>query len=111
MNELRRDLDFSLRLVWLISSFVILLILASPLVLGSDRVARLAPVCQSRSRDGKPCFFCGMTTSFLAISEGRFHDAGRANRGGIPLYALFVVNEICVVMFVRKGGIACKLSA
>lgn len=108
MNGFRRDLDLSLRVVWLISSLVILLILASPFVLGSTRVQRLAPVCQSRLREGKPCGFCGMTTGFLAISEGRFQDAGRANHAAIPLYAVFVMNEIAMLMFVRKGGLTCK---
>jgi hypothetical protein len=111
MNEFRRDLDVSLRFVWLLSSLVILLILASPFVLGSTRVQRLAPVCESRLHDGRPCAFCGMTTGFLAISEGRFHDAGRANHAAIPLYAAFVINEIAVLMFVRKGGLICKSSA
>lgn len=108
MNGFRRDLDLSLRVVWLISSLVILLILASPFVLGSTRVQRLAPICQSRLREGKPCGFCGMTTGFLAISEGRFQDAGRANHAAIPLYAVFVMNEIAMLMFVRKGGLTCK---
>jgi hypothetical protein len=31
-----------------------------------------------------------MTTSFLDISEGRLGEASLANRGGIPLYLLFV---------------------
>ena len=104
-------MDFALRIVWLIVSVVILLILVAPFVLGSERVAKLAPVCQSKLRDGTPCSFCGMTTSFLAISGGRLHDAGRANRGGIPLYALFVINEVGILMFVRKGGLACNFSA
>lgn len=111
MTHLRRDLNVAVRVVWLIVSVVILLILASPFVLGPDRVAKLAPVCQSKLRDGTPCSFCGMTTSFLAISEGRFDEAGRANRGGIPLYALFIMNEIGILVFLRKGGLACKYSA
>ena len=96
--------------MWLVVSSVIFLILISPFVLGPDRVAILAPVCQSRTRNGTPCFFCGMTTSFLAISSGRFQDAAQANHGGIPLYVLFVGNEICFLWFLRKGGLACKFS-
>jgi len=34
-----------------------------------------------------PCAFCGMTRSFCAISNGRFEEAVRWNRGGIVLYA------------------------
>ena len=111
MNQLRKDLVFSLRVVWLIASFVILMILAAPFALGSERAARLAPVCQSKARYGRECAFCGMTTGFLAISEGRIGDAERSNQGSVPLYALFVVNELCVIAFVTgKGGLACKYS-
>lgn len=111
MNQLRKDLLFSLRIVWLIVSFVILLILTTPFTLGSERAAKLAPVCQSRARFGRECAFCGMTTAFIAISGGRLRDAERSNHGSIPLYALFVVNELCVIAFVTgKGGLACKYS-
>jgi len=108
MTGLARDLDVSLRFVWLIVSFAVLLVLAAPFVLGAERVARLTPVCESKARYGRPCAFCGMTTSFLAISDGRFEDARRSNRGAIPLYALFVLNEVCVLTFVRRGGLTCK---
>jgi hypothetical protein len=43
-----------------------------------------------------------MTTSFLAISGGRLDEAGSANRAGIPLYLIFVSNEICVLVFARR---------
>jgi hypothetical protein len=43
-----------------------------------------------------------MTTSFLAISEGRIGEAGRANRAGIPLYLLFISNEVCALVFLRR---------
>jgi hypothetical protein len=99
MNGLARDLDISLRFVWLIVSLAILLVLAAPFVLGPERVARLTPVCESKARYGRPCAFCGMTTGFLAISDGRFEDAERSNRGAIPLYVLFVVNEVCAFVF------------
>ena len=108
MNEFRKDLDLALRAVWLIISLAILLILAAPFLLGAGRVARLAPVCQSKLRNGTPCSFCGMTTGFLAISSGHFRDAEGANRGAIPLYTLFVVNEIGILVFMQKGGFACK---
>src|SRR5260370_29043810 len=92
-------------------SWVIQAILASPFADGRERASRLAPVCEWKAKYGSECPFCGMTTSFLNISEGRFRDAGRANRAGIPLYVLFVSNEICALALVRRqGGIKCKQS-
>jgi hypothetical protein len=111
MNDFRTNLDASLRAAWLVVSFVILLILISPFALGRDRIARLTPVCQSKLRTGTPCSFCGMTTSFLAVSEGRLGDARRANRGGPLLYGLFVLNEFAVLLLLKRGGLVCKYSA
>lgn len=106
---MNRDAVRSLRLAWMIFSVVILAILLSPFVLGRDRVAGLAPVCERKARYGLDCPFCGMTTSFLNISEARFRDASHANRAGIPLYGVFVSNEIFALLFMRrKRGNACK---
>jgi len=99
----------ALRIVWLVVSFLILAALAAPFALGRDRLARLVPLCEWKSKYGRECAFCGMTTSFLDISEGRFGDATHANRAGIPLYFLFVSNEIGLAAAARRRGILCKL--
>ena len=104
-----QNVGLSLKLAWLVVSLGIFLILAAPFALGSENVARLAPVCESKARYGRPCAFCGMTTSFLDISEGRFQDAGRSNRGGLPLYLLFLSNELGALFVLgRKGAFTCK---
>jgi hypothetical protein len=105
----RGDVARSLRIVWITLSLVIVAILASPFLLGRERLTGLVPVCERKARYGRECAFCGMTTSFLSISEARFRDASRANRAGIPLYLVFVSNEICALVFMRrKRGIPCR---
>jgi hypothetical protein len=94
----------SFRIVWVTLSLVILAILVSPFALGRERVARIVPVCEWKAKYGRECAFCGMTTSFLDISEGRLGEATHANRAGIPLYLLFVANEICALAFLRRKG-------
>ena len=107
-----RDTGLALKIVWATVSLVLLLILAAPFALSRERVARLAPVCESKAKYGRPCSFCGMTTSFLDISEGHFDEAGRRNNAGIPLYGLFVSNELgALAFFARKGAIRCKRCA
>jgi hypothetical protein len=104
-----RDLVQSLRLVWITLSLIILAILVSPFLLGRERLTGLVAVCERKARYGKECPFCGMTTSFLNISEGRFSEASRTNQAGIPLYVGFVSNEICaLVLMRRKKGNTCK---
>jgi hypothetical protein len=97
-----QDVGQSLRIVWLVVSLPILFCLAGPFLLGSERLMRLVPACERKSKYGHECPFCGMTTSFLAISGGRLDEAGSANRAGIPLYLIFVSNEICVLVFARR---------
>ena len=104
-----QNVGLSLKLVWLTISLGIALILATPYALGREKAARLAPVCEWKAKYGRHCAFCGMTTSFLDISAGRFHDAGRSNRGGPPLYLLFLSNELgALIFFGRKGAFTCK---
>jgi hypothetical protein len=105
-----RDLRQALRIVWFTVSIALLATLAAPFVLGRERVARLVPVCEWKAKHGRECPFCGMTSSFLDISEGQLGSAKRANRGGIPLYLLFVSNELGALAFVRRKGVnQCKL--
>ena len=106
---MNRDAVRSLHLAWMIFSAVILAILLSPFLLGRERLATLAPVCERKARYGLECPFCGMTTSFLNISEARFRDASHANRAGIPLYGIFISNEVGALLWMRrKRGTACK---
>ena len=98
------DVRRSFRIVWVTLSLMILAILVSPFVLGRERVASLVPVCEWKAKYGRECAFCGMTTSFLDISDGRLGEASHSNRAGIPLYLIFVANEICALAFIRRKG-------
>ena len=105
MRLVTRDLKLSLQIVWLALSLLVLATLAAPFALGRERLAHLFPLCESRARYGRECSFCGMTTSFLDISEGRLGDASHANRAGIPLYLVFVSNELGLLALARRKGV------
>lgn len=92
-----RDLRLAFLVVWLILGGAILLILLAPLVLPAGTLATMLPPCEWQVRYGRPCPFCGMTTAFILISRGQLDAACRSNPFSIPLYALFVLNEIAVV--------------
>lgn len=103
------DIEQALRIVWFVVSVMILATLAAPFALGSQELARLLPPCEWKAKYHRECPFCGMTTSFIDISEGELGNAQRANRAGIPLYCAFVSNELGVLAFVRrKGLVTCK---
>ncbi|HXA67298.1 MAG TPA: DUF2752 domain-containing protein [Bryobacteraceae bacterium] len=98
------DVRRSFRIVWVTLSLAILAVLVSPFALGRERLSRIVPACEWKAKYGRECAFCGMTTSFLDISEGRLGDATHANRAGVPLYLLFIANEMCALAFIRRRG-------
>jgi len=99
----------SLGIVWLVLSVAMLAALLAPFALGRERLSHLVPVCERKAASGRECAFCGMTTSFLDIREARFQDACRANRAGLPLYLIFLSNQLVVLgIAVRKGANVCK---
>jgi hypothetical protein len=51
-------------------------------------------VCPLRAITGIPCPLCGMTTSVVATSRGRFSEAVAANPAGV----LFVVGAIALLI-------------
>jgi len=96
------ELRLALRWVWLIVSLIVLGVLIAPFILPEAALARLVPVCEAKVKANRECALCGMTTAFLAISNGRFADARAANRGGPSLYALFVLNEILMLAVLAR---------
>jgi len=105
------ELKSALFVVWVIISGVMLLVLVAPFCVPADSLAVLLPECASMRLHGKPCLLCGMTTAFIHIARAEFAEARAANRLGLPLYALFVANELALALFLcsrkrvgRAGG-------
>lgn len=94
-DELRR----SFSIAWLVVSLGILLVLTAPFVLSADAIANLIPVCEWKARYNQECPLCGMTTSFILISQGSFKAALGANKAGLLVYGGFVVNELFALLF------------
>jgi len=98
MTETRR----AFIVVWLILSVGAAAILSAFLVLPEETILGLSQRGRLPSHGDSPCPFCGMTRGFLAISNG---DAGRAvsiNRGAVPLFAGFVLNEVLAVLYLAR---------
>ncbi|KAA0252325.1 MAG: DUF2752 domain-containing protein [Chlorobiota bacterium] len=80
----------------LISGFVLLLSFFDSLGL------QLSPVCISILQSGQECSMCGMTRSFIAISNFDFSSAWTLNRAGLPLYTIFLSNSIYSFFFLFR---------
>jgi hypothetical protein len=107
MSELRR----AIIAVWLILSAAGVLIAASPFLVPAPAFDNVLPTCPARVRGGD-CPACGLTTGFVAIADGRWDDAARANAAAPLLFALFTANAAAaaLVSFCKllKRGQRCK---
>lgn len=103
-----QQLRTALLIAWLIVSAAIVPVLAAPFVLPPAIIFLLTPRCEWKARYGRECVLCGMTTSFILISEGRLNDAVGRNRGSIPLYAALFWNE-CMAFGYAWGGMRPRL--
>lgn len=103
----RQDWRRAAESVWGVVSVVLLVVLAAPFLLGTDRIGRWTPVCEAKQRGGS-CPLCGMTTSFLAISRGDLDGARTAHRGGIALYSAFLLNEFAGTAYLWRRVRTCK---
>jgi hypothetical protein len=57
----------------------------------------VVPVCEWKQRYGRECPFCGMTTAFFLIGDGRLADAAQANLASLPLFAAFCANGLAAL--------------
>jgi hypothetical protein len=104
-----REVKAGLRISWYVMGALILAILIVPAVVSAERIYAAAPRCEWKTKYGRECFMCGMTTAFVEISRGRPGDAQRSNRGSVPLYSVLVMNEAALALRLgrrlRTGGV------
>jgi hypothetical protein len=96
----RDQLRTALAIAWLVVTSVVLSIQAAPFFLSADTITALTPVCEWKAKYHRECPVCGMTTGFILISNGRLREAERHNRGSVPLWVLWLVNECAGAWFV-----------
>lgn len=96
------QVKMSFFIAWLAVSLAILLVLMAPFVLSADEIASLIPTCEWRARYNQECPLCGMTTSFILISQGSFKAALVANKASLLLYGSFVINELFAFLFISS---------
>jgi len=62
-----------------------------------ETALRLSPVCISVAEYGTECSLCGMTRSFVAISNFDISKSLGYNRAGTALYSIFVINCVFAI--------------
>lgn len=86
-------------IVWLILSAIFFAIFIAPFFLSSEEIYQLTPTCEWRNKYNKECFFCGMTTAFIHISQGNFLEANASNQLSIPFFSMLFFNEIIFLIY------------
>jgi hypothetical protein len=103
-----RQLRSALIIVWFIVAIVCGAAAAAPLVMDTAKLQNALPVCEARAKNGR-CAACGLTTGFIAISDGRWDEAQESNRAAIPLFGGFIANFVAALAYsirkLRSGGI------
>jgi len=97
-----REIKLALSIVWLVVSLIILMILITPFIFSNKTIVALSPKCEWKVKYNKDCPLCGMTTSFILISQGKFSQAFMANKFSICLYFIFVLNEVVIFFFLAN---------
>ncbi|MGI8745669.1 MAG: DUF2752 domain-containing protein [Bryobacteraceae bacterium] len=103
-----REVRLAITLSWIAASLVTISTVIAPYVLSAGQIARITPQCERKAAYGQECFFCGMTTGFIEIAQGRFKEAEASNRGAIPLYGGFVCNGLGLIVALVRGGLGMK---
>ena len=63
---------------------------------------KISPTCISIIQSGQECSMCGMTRSFIAISNFELDAAWQLNRAAISLYTLFLINAMFTIIVVFR---------
>ena len=96
------DVKKALLIVWVTVSCTLGGAAIVPLVVSHPAMVRLAPRCEAKSRYGRECFLCGMTTAFLEIAHGEFAAAEAANRASVPAYFGFLSNAAAIAFVLLR---------
>ena len=107
MKEFRQAIIY----VWLTVALAGGVATAAPFIAPAAALSNLFPQCAARARN-TTCPACGLTTGFIAISDGRWDEAQKANAATIPLFTIFAANFMAALAYtVRKlksGATTCK---
>ena len=80
--------------VWCIISLIILGAVLAPFIFSAETILFIVPACPSAALYNEPCAACGLTRSFISISNFNFSEALIYNKASVYIYFTFLLNEI-----------------
>lgn len=98
----REELCSALLWVWILLSAATAASAAAPFVVERNLLDSFTPVCVSRSKLGRECPGCGLTTAFHQIAAFDWAGAAQANRAGLPLFVLFTLNSAACLIYIGR---------
>jgi hypothetical protein len=105
-----RDLRTVFIGVWLSLSLVAAMAAVAPFALGTETIAKISPVCESKRTAGGECWMCGSTSTFTMIARGDWSGAAESNRAAVALFVLFGVNGLIAAAFLVRRSFSSRKS-
>ncbi len=95
MNSLKMpELKKALYIVWGIVALTGLILVLIPFFIDEHLLLKTTPVCTSIVSGEGSCVFCGLTSGFIAISNGMIEEALLWNTFSLLIYIIFILNFI-----------------
>ena len=108
-NVVIKDILRSFQIAWVILSIGIFIVISAPFILPNDTILGLSAKLKLKNEIITKCSLCGMTRSFVMISNGRFKEADSVNALSTPTYLFFLLNELFLINFLLKRLFVLKI--
>ena len=103
-EKFKNDLKFSLEVVWIIVSAILLSVIAMSIYFPGFLISS-APICLRIVTSNTECFMCGMTRAFIEIPSGNISEALYLNSFSVALYFVFIINTAAFIIYLSKKAI------
>lgn len=87
---------------WLIISGILLITMLAPYLVPESTLLAASGMFQLKHHDQVKCPICGMTRSFIAITDGNISEAMHYNRWSILVYGILLINKILAAIFLIR---------
>ena len=97
-----QEMRVAITSAWLIVSAILLSVFMAPYFLSESTLLYASEAFALPHHNQEPCFMCGMTRAFIAISRGNLAEAVTFNRWSVALYGILLANELSAAIFLAS---------
>lgn len=90
----------ALMIIWLFWGLLFFFILVSPIIFTADKIHIISSYLKIEHH--KKCPLCGMTTAFIAISNGKPRQANLSNPYSLIIWFFLISNNLFLFIYLIK---------